>query len=108
MTSALRRVGITFTEAQEAAIKNGNEQERAAMLAQIITDNVGEMNKALAKTDAGKQKQLANVMGALKAKIGSLVSGSIKSYVTISRCYSRRILTSLKKSRTTFPISSGR
>ena len=44
MTSALRRVGITFTEAQEAAIKNGNEQERAAMLAQIITDNVGEMN----------------------------------------------------------------
>lgn len=74
MTSALRRVGITFTEAQEAAIKNGNEQERAAMLAQIITDNVGEMNAALAKTDAGKQKQLANSMGALKAKIGSLVS----------------------------------
>lgn len=74
MTSALRRVGITFTEAQEAAIKNGNEQERAAMLAQIITDNVGEMNKALAKTDAGKQKQLANSMGALKAKIGSFVS----------------------------------
>ena len=72
MTSALRRVGITFTEAQEAAIKNGNEQERAAMLAQIITDNVGEMNAALAKTDAGKQKQLANEMGALKAKIGSL------------------------------------
>ena len=68
MTSALRRVGITFTEAQEAAIKNGNEQERAAMLAQIITDNVGEMNAALAKTDAGKQKQLANEMGALKAK----------------------------------------
>ena len=63
MTSALRRVGITFNEAQEAAIKNGNEQERAAMLAQIITDNVGEMNKALAQTDAGKQKQLANEMG---------------------------------------------
>lgn len=74
MTSALRRVGITFTEAQEAAIKNGNEQERAAMLAQIITDNVGEMNAALAKTDAGKQKQLANELGALKAKVGSFVS----------------------------------
>lgn len=82
MTSALRRVGITFTEAQEAAIKNGNEQERAAMLAQIITDNVGEMNAALAKTDAGKQKQLANVMGALKAKIGSFVSG-IAPYMSV-------------------------
>lgn len=82
MTSALRRVGITFTEAQEAAIKNGNEQERAAMLAQIITDNVGQMNAALAKTDAGKQKQLANSMGALKAKIGSLVS-SVAPYLNV-------------------------
>ncbi len=82
MTSALRRVGITFTQAQEAAIKNGNEQERAAMLAQIITDNVGQMNAALAKTDAGKQKQLANSMGALKAKIGSLVS-SVAPYLNV-------------------------
>lgn len=81
-TSALRRVGITFNEAQEAAIKNGNEQERAAMLAQIITDNVGEMNKALAQTDAGKQKQLANEMGALRAKIGSLVS-SVAPYLNV-------------------------
>ncbi len=82
MTSALRRVGITFTEAQEAAIKNGNEQERAAMLAQIITDNVGEMNAALAKTDAGKQKQLANEMAALRSKIGSFVSG-IAPYMSV-------------------------
>lgn len=52
------------------------------MLAQIITDNVGEMNAALAKTDAGKQKQLANSMGALKAKIGSLVSG-IAPYLNV-------------------------
>jgi len=83
LTSALRRAGITFTEAQEAAVKNGNEQERAAMLAQIITDNVGEMNKVLAQTDAGKQKQLANEMGALKAKIGSLVSG-IAPYMSVA------------------------
>ena len=81
-TTALRRVGITFNEAQEAAIKNGNEQERAAVLAQIITDNVGQMNAALAKTDAGKQKQLANSMGALKAKIGSLVS-SVAPYLNV-------------------------
>ena len=81
-TTALRRVGITFNEAQEAAIKNGNEQERAAVLAQIITDNVGEMNAALAKTDAGKQKQLANEMAALRSKIGSLVS-SVAPYLNV-------------------------
>ena len=83
--AAYDRVGSSVhpdCEAQEAAIKNGNEQERAAMLAQIITDNVGEMNAALAKTDAGKQKQLANSMGALKAKIGSLVS-SVAPYLNV-------------------------
>lgn len=42
--SALREVGITFSEAEEAAIKNGNEMERAAIIAKIITSNVGEMN----------------------------------------------------------------
>lgn len=60
MTSSLREVGITFDEAQEAAIKNGNEQERAAMVAQIITDNVGQMNAALAKTQSGKVVQMRN------------------------------------------------
>lgn len=74
-TSALRRVGITFSESEEAAIKNGNEMERAAMPAQIITNNVGEMNAALAKTDAGKQKQLENSLGGVKKTIGSIFSG---------------------------------
>lgn len=41
---ALTRVGITFTEAEKKAIKYGNESQRAAMLAQIITNNVGNMN----------------------------------------------------------------
>ncbi len=62
-TAVLQRVGITFTDAQEKVLKYGNEQQRAAMLAQVITDNVGNMNEALAKTDAGKAKQLANTIG---------------------------------------------
>ena len=57
-TSALTRVGITFTEAQEEVLKYGNEQERAAMLAEVITDNVGHMNAALLKTPRGQIKQL--------------------------------------------------
>lgn len=74
-TSALRRVGITFSEAEEKALKNGNEQERAAMLAKIITNNVGEMNAALAKTDAGRSKQLSNALGDVKEMLGGIVSG---------------------------------
>ena len=63
---ALTRVGITFTEAEQKALKAGTEGERAAMLAKIITNNVGEMNAELAKTDAGHAKQLANSIGDLK------------------------------------------
>lgn len=73
-TSALTRAGITFTKAQEEVLKFGTESERAAMLAQVITDNVGEMNAELAKTDAGKAKQVANIIGDHKEKIGALVS----------------------------------
>ncbi|MCM1369827.1 MAG: hypothetical protein NC204_05580, partial [Candidatus Amulumruptor caecigallinarius] len=72
--SALRRVGITFSESEEAMLKNGNEQERAAMLAKIITQNVGEMNSALAATDAGKAKQVSNAMGDIKEQLGSVVA----------------------------------
>lgn len=74
-TSALRRVGITFTEAEEQILKYGTESERAATLAKVITNNVGEMNAKLAQTDAGKMKQLQNYIGGIKAKIGSIVVG---------------------------------
>lgn len=70
--SALRRVGITFTAAQEQVLKYGNESQRAAMLAEVITDNVGHMNAELAKTDAGKAQQMANAIGDIKEVVGSL------------------------------------
>lgn len=82
-TGALTRVGITFTAAQEQVMKFGTESERAAMLAQIITDNVGNMNQQLAQTDSGKQKQLENTLGDVKEKMGALVSGALP-YVTIA------------------------
>lgn len=71
-TSALTRVGITFTGAQEKVLKYGNEAERAAMLAQVITDNVGPMNEAMANTPEGKLKQYSNTMGNLQERIGRL------------------------------------
>ena len=73
-TSALKRVGITFDEAQEKVMKYGTEQQRAAMLAQIITDNVGHMNAELGKTDAGKLKHAEANFAAIKVQIGELVS----------------------------------
>ena len=82
-TGALRRVGITFDESQERVMKYGDESQRAAMLAEIITQNVGDMNAELARTDSGKQKQLENTLGDIKEQFGSLVSGAMP-FVTIT------------------------
>lgn len=76
-TAALRRVGITFNEAQEEALKFGSEEERAAMLAQIITDNVGNMNAELAKTSSGQMKQLSNTLGDIKESIGAFAQSAL-------------------------------
>lgn len=69
----LQRVGITFTDAQKQVLQFGTESERAAMLAQVITDNVGNMNAELAKTDAGKWKQTENYLGDIKEQLGAMV-----------------------------------
>ena len=74
-TEVLTRVGITFSEAQAAVLKYGTEEERAAMLAAVIQDNVGEMNAALAATDAGQQKQLDDILGDIKETLGGCVQG---------------------------------
>lgn len=68
---ALTRVGVTFSAAEEQVLKFGNEEQRAAMLAQVITNNVGDMNHALAQTDIGRQQQLANTWGDIKEEFGA-------------------------------------
>lgn len=69
-TGALTRVGITFDETQEKILKTGTEEERAAVLAEVVTQNVGNMNQALAQTDAGKIAQMKNSFGDLTEQLG--------------------------------------
>lgn len=70
---ALSKVGITFDDAQEKALKTGDAQQRAAVLAQILQENVGGVNKALAQTDQGKIQQVSNAYGDMKEEVGALV-----------------------------------
>lgn len=81
--SALARVGITFSEAEAQVLKYGTESERAAVLAQVITNNVGDMNAQLAATETGKQAQLANKLGDIKERLGELANGAMP-FVTIT------------------------
>ena len=67
---ALSRAGISFDKYQERVMRGGTEMEKAAMLAEVLTDNVGNMNEELAKTDLGKLQQLKNLLDDIKEDIG--------------------------------------
>ena len=79
--TALTRVGITMTDTEKKMLTMGTEEERAANLAQIITNNVGQMNAALAQTNGGKIQQLSNSIGDLKEKLGETLSASVIPFV---------------------------
>ncbi len=78
---ALKRAGITFTEAQEEVLKYGTEEERAAMLAEVVTQNVGHMNEEFAKTDAGKIQQAKNELGDMGEQMGAILLPALAKFV---------------------------
>ena len=73
-TGALKRVGISFTAAEEKVLKYGTEEERAAMLSKVITNNVGNMNKTMAQTPEGKMQQLKNSLGDMAEQVGKVLA----------------------------------
>ena len=76
-TSALSRYGYSFTEAQEQLLKYGNEEQRVATLAAVVEQSVGGMNEALAKTPAGRLKQVSNTMGDIKEQFGKAFTNGL-------------------------------
>lgn len=72
-TAALSRYGYTFDEAQEKILKYGNEQQRVATLAEVVSQSVGGMNQALGSTPEGKIVQLRNNFGMLAEQMGSFL-----------------------------------
>lgn len=73
--SALTRVGIVMSDYQKKVIETGSEEERAAMLAEVLSQNVGGVNKALAETDAGKIAQAQNLIGRTTDLVGEKLMG---------------------------------
>lgn len=72
-TGALSRYGYSFTAAQEAILKYGDEAQRAAVLAQVVEESVGGMNQALAKTPAGRLQQVKFALGDIQEQFGKAV-----------------------------------
>ena len=71
---ALSRLGYKFDEAQQQVLKFGTEEEKVAVLSEIITQSVGGMNEALAQTDAGKVAIATSYIDDMKKSIGQLYS----------------------------------
>lgn len=80
-TGALKRAGISFTAAQEKVLKYGTEEEKAAMIAEVVTQNVGNMNTEFAKTDAGKIQQAKNALGDMGEEIGAILLPAVADLV---------------------------
>lgn len=70
-TQALSRYGYSFDETQEKVLKFGTEEERAAVLAEVVSQSVGGMNAALAQTDAGNSKKVADAIDDIKEEVGA-------------------------------------
>ena len=82
---ALTRVGVTFSAAQEKVLKYGNEQERAATLAEVITNNVSNMNAIMANTPQGQIQQMANTWGDIKEVVGArLYPAMMRFFATVN------------------------
>lgn len=80
-TGALKRAGISFTDAQEKVLKYGTEEEKAAMIAEVVQQNVGDMNEEFAKTDAGKIQQAKNALGDMGEEIGAVLLPAVADLV---------------------------
>ena len=81
-TGALKRAGISFTEAQAEVLKYGTEEEKAAMIAEVVTQNVGNMNAKFAETDAGKIQQAKNTLGDMGEEIGAVLLPAVADLAT--------------------------
>lgn len=86
-TSVLTEMGIGFSEAQAQMLQCGNEQERAATLAQIITDNIGNMNAVMAGTPQGQIQQMKNAWGEIKEMVGAQVFPAVQGFFDVLRSH---------------------
>lgn len=93
-TGALSKVGISFSEAQEEVLKYGTEEEKAAVLAEVITENVGNMNKVFAETDAGKMQQVKNELGDFGERLGHLL---LPALADVANYLNKKVLPAAEK-----------
>lgn len=84
--SALRRVGVNFSEDQqnviEKLVKTGNTLEAQKMILKELNTEFGGSAAAAAETYTGKMKQMENQIDGLKEKFGKTIADAIIPFAT--------------------------
>ena len=70
----LQQAGIYFTENEKKVFKEAKQQEKLAVLLEKVTEKYGGLAKVMANTPEGALKQVQNIIGDIKEKIGDVVS----------------------------------
>lgn len=83
-TEALSRYGYKFDEAQKYILQFGDETERAAVLADVVSESVGGMSQALRDTAEGALFAAQTRIDGLKDGIGGIVSKAMPAINVIA------------------------
>lgn len=74
---SLSRYGVTLDETQKKILQNGTEQEKANTLTKVLSQNYGEVNKALRNTPQGQFTAFKNTFGDFMEVAGEFVSNLV-------------------------------
>lgn len=77
----LRRVGISFSKAQQKVMQMGTEQQKVAMLVKVIDQNYGGLARRMAQTPEGKAKRFANAWGEVKEAVGKKAQPAVDKII---------------------------
>ena len=78
---ALTRLGVKLTDAQKRILQTGTEEQKAAVITDVLSKKYGGMNAELAKTDAGKIQQAKNDLGDMGEEIGAVLLPAVADLV---------------------------
>ena len=81
---SLKRLGYTFDEAQEQILKFGTEEEKVAVLTEVVGGIVDGANKKLASTTYGTIVQFNNQLGTMKEQLGAIVAPAMNAVDSIA------------------------
>ena len=81
---SLKRLGYSFDEAQEQILKFGTEEQKVAVLTEVVGGIVDGANKKLASTTYGTIVQFNNQMGTMKEQLGAIMAPAMNAVDSIA------------------------